>query len=158
MLGYKKALEKENIDINEKRIEYSDFSQESNLSTARKLFYSPSHPDGILCYSDQLAIAVMLVAKERGLKIPEDISIIGFNNEPVDELIQPSLTSIDQPGFEMEQTSAQLLLNKIKNDSTKNTRKILKSKLIIRNSTNKIKHPFTKKTHILPKANITFFL
>lgn len=139
LLGYKKALEKENIDINEKRIEYSDFSQESNLSTARKLLYSPSHPDGILCYSDQLAIAVMLVAKERGLKIPEDISIIGFNNEPVDELIQPSLTSIDQPGFEMGQTSAQLLLNKIKNYSTKNTRKILKSKLIIRNSTNKNK-------------------
>lgn len=137
--GYKKALKDNKIKLNEKLIDYCNFTRESNLSTARRLLYTPNYPDGILCFSDQVAISVMLAAKERGLSIPEDISIIGFNNEPVDELIQPSLTSIDQPGYEMGVTSAKLIIKRIKNYKGKHARKILNSSLIIRNSTNKNK-------------------
>jgi DNA-binding LacI/PurR family transcriptional regulator len=139
LLGYKQALAENQLPINEKHIEYSNFTREGNLSAARKLLYSPNHPDGIISFSDQVAISVMLAAKERGLKIPEDISIIGFNNEPVDELLQPSLTSIDQPGFEMGVESAKLIMERIKNPKKENAKKVLKSQLIIRNSTNKNK-------------------
>jgi DNA-binding LacI/PurR family transcriptional regulator len=71
------------------------------MSAARKLLYAPNFPDGILAFSDQIAINTMLAVKERGLKMLEDISLIGFNNEPVDQLLEPSLTSIDQPRYEM---------------------------------------------------------
>ena len=139
LLGYKKALVDANIPVEEKFIEYSDFTREGNLSTARKLLYSPEHPDGILAFSDQVAIGVMLAAKERGLKMPEDLAIIGINNEPVDELLEPTLTSIDQPSYEMGVESAKLVIDRIANYDKEISRKVLKSNLIIRKSTNKNK-------------------
>ncbi|TXG35402.1 LacI family DNA-binding transcriptional regulator [Seonamhaeicola maritimus] len=137
--GYKQALIDANIKVDEKQIEYCNFTRESNLSAARKLLYSPNPPEGIIAFSDQVAIAAMLAAKERGLNIPEDLAIIGFNNEPVNELLEPSLTSIDQPAYAMGYESAQLIFERIKNQSKPHTQKVLKSELIIRNSTNKNK-------------------
>ncbi|WP_339715248.1 LacI family DNA-binding transcriptional regulator [uncultured Kriegella sp.] len=139
LLGYKKALADANISVEEKFIEYSDFTREGNLSTARKLLYSPEHPDGVLAFSDQVAIGVMLAAKERGLKMPEDLAIIGINNEPVDELLEPTLTSIDQPSYQMGVESANLIIERIADFDKAISRKVLKSHLIIRKSTNKNK-------------------
>ncbi|WP_299554127.1 LacI family DNA-binding transcriptional regulator [Seonamhaeicola sp.] len=139
LMGYKQALTDAHIEIDDKQIEYCNFTKESNLSAARKLLYSPDPPDGIIAFSDQVAIAAMLAAKERGLNIPEDLAIIGFNNEPVDELLEPSLTSIDQPAYEMGYESAQLIFDSIKNQSKMHSQKVLKSELVIRNSTNKNK-------------------
>ena len=142
LLGYKKALVDANIPVKSSRIEHCNFTLESEMSAARKLLYAPNYPDGILAFSDQIAINIMLAAKERGLKIPEDVSIIGFNNEPVDELLEPSLTSIDQPGFNMGTVAAQLIFDRISDPKLEYTRKVLKSDLIIRNSTNRNKDSF----------------
>lgn len=139
LLGYQQALEDANLFTNYKLIEYCNFTKESNLSAARKLLYSPNPPDGIIAFSDQVAISAMLAAKERGLKIPEDLAIIGFNNEPVNELLEPSLTSIDQPAYQMGVTSAELIFNQVKNKERLHEQKVLKSELVIRNSTNKNK-------------------
>ena len=137
LLGYKQALASENLPIDESRIESSDFTKEGNLNAARKLLYAPEPPDGILAFSDQVAIGAMLAAKERGLKIPEDIAIIGFNNEPVDELLEPTLTSIEQPSYEMGVQSAQLIMERIGQFEKRVTRKVLESNLIVRGSTNR---------------------
>lgn len=137
--GYQKALQENNLELNDDYLVYSNFDKESVLSAARKLLYAPTHPDGILAFSDQVAISVMLAAKERGIKIPEKLSIIGFNNEPVGQLLEPSLTSIDQPGFRMGEESAQLLIHQLKNPNNIFEKRILKSFLIVRNSTNKNK-------------------
>ena len=137
--GYKNALLDHNLESKKEYLVYSNFDKESILSSARKLFYAPSHPDGILAFSDQIAVSVMLAAKERGIAIPEDLAIIGFNNEPVGELLDPSLTTIDQPGFRMGEESAQLLINELKKPSNLFEKRILKSFLVVRNSTNKNK-------------------
>lgn len=139
LLGYKKALVDAHIPINNHHIEHCNFTSESELNVARKLLYSPNHPDGILAFSDQIAIHTMLAAKERGIKMPEDLSIIGFNNEPIDALLEPSLTSVDQPGFEMGTVAAQLIFDRINNPALGYTKKVLNSHLIIRSSTNKNK-------------------
>lgn len=139
LLGYKKALVDANIPVDKNRIEYCNFTRESEISIARKLLYSPEYPDGILAFSDQVAINVMLAAKERGLRMPQDISIIGFNNEPVDELLDPSLTSIDQPGYTMGAESARFIIQRINNPESAFSKKVLKSHLVIRNSTNRNK-------------------
>ncbi|WP_281989560.1 LacI family DNA-binding transcriptional regulator [Aquimarina aggregata] len=135
--GYKNALKESNISFDENLISYSKFDRESTLSAARRLLYSPDYPDGILAFSDQMAISVMLAAKERGIKIPEQLSIVGFNNEPVDKLLEPSLTSIDQPAYLMGIESARLLLQPSTDFKSFYEKKILKSTLVIRNSTNK---------------------
>ncbi len=137
LLGYKQALANENIPINEAFIESSDFTREGNLNAARKLLYAPKHPDGILAFSDQVAIGAMLAAKERGLRMPEDIAIIGFNNEPLSEFLEPTLTSVEQPSYEMGVQAAQLIIERIANSEKRIGLKVLKSNLIIRGSTNR---------------------
>jgi len=81
--------------------------------------------------------AVMSI-KEKGLKIPEDIAIVGFSNWFFGELLEPSLTTVDQPGFEMGREAARILIKQIemkeKGQELVHETKILKTKLIIRNS------------------------
>jgi LacI family transcriptional regulator len=137
--GFSKSLLDNNLEQNPNYLIYSNFDKESVFSAARKLLFAPVHPDGILTFSDQIAIHVMLVAKERGISIPENLCIIGFNNEPVGELINPSLTSISQPGFKMGEEAAQFLINELKKPSILFEKRILKSFLVVRNSTNKNK-------------------
>ena len=137
--GYKKALVDCNLKAIPEYLVYSNFDKESILSAARKLLYAPSHPDGILAFSDQIAITTMLAAKERGIQMPEKLSIIGFNNEPVGELLEPSLTSISQPGFRMGEEAAQMLINELKKPCILFEKRILNSFLVVRNSTNKNK-------------------
>jgi LacI family transcriptional regulator len=137
--GYKSTLQKNSLDPNTDFMVYSSFNRESTLSAARKLLYAPKTPDGVLAYSDQMAIGLMVAAKERGLKIPIDIAIIGFNNEPIDELLEPSLTSIDQPAYTMGEESANLIFKQIDNYEGGYKKKILKSFLVVRNSTNRNK-------------------
>lgn len=135
--GFRDALTQSGKPINEEHVIFSKFDRENTLSAARKLLYSPDFPDGILTFSDQIAISVMLAAKERGITIPEELSLIGFNNEPIDELLEPSLTSIDQPGYQMGEEAAQLLLKQIADFESPFEKKVLKSFLVVRNSTNK---------------------
>ncbi|RED49265.1 LacI family DNA-binding transcriptional regulator [Seonamhaeicola aphaedonensis] len=137
LFGYQQALQ--DADIGIEYIEHCNFSKESNLSAARKLLYSPNPPDGIIAFSDQVAISAMLAAKERGLSIPEDLAIIGFNNEPVDELLEPSLTSVNQPAYKMGYEAAELIFDRIQTPDKDYIQKVLKSDLVIRNSTNKNK-------------------
>lgn len=139
LLGYKKALVDANIPVKEERIEHCNFTRESEMSAARKLFYTADYPDGIITFSDQIAINAMLAIKERGLRIPEDVSVIGINNEPIGELIEPSLSSINQPGYLMGTNAAKLIFERIKSPNKSFTKKVLNSQLVIRNSTNRNK-------------------
>ena len=72
--------------------------------------------------------------KERDKKIPEEIAFVGFSNEPISAVIEPSLTTVSQPDFEMGKVATTLLLNQIKSKSTVNETKILKPELILRDS------------------------
>ncbi len=137
--GYQKALADNGIAVDDRLVQHCEFDKESVLSHARRLVYGPQPPEAILAFSDQIAINTMIACKERGLKIPEDVSIVGFNNEPVTELIEPPLTSIDQPGFLMGKTAAELLVRQIENSAAaiKPEKRILSSTLIIRKSTNR---------------------
>ncbi len=139
IIGYKMALRNANLPIDERHIVFSRFDRQSTLTAARQILYTPDYPDGILTFSDQIAVSVMLAAKERGITMPKELSVIGFNNEPVDEFLEPSLTSIEQPGFAMGATAAKMLLQRsteLKDDYEK---RILKSYLVVRNSTNRNK-------------------
>ncbi len=137
--GYKAALKEHGLAFDNDLLVYTKFHKDSMLSAARKLLYLPNYPDGVLAFSDQVAINVMLAAKERGIKMPEEVSVVGFNNEPVGELLEPSLTSVDQPSRAMGEEAAKLILKQIDNANATYETKTLKSYLIVRNSTNKNK-------------------
>jgi LacI family transcriptional regulator len=95
-----------------------------------------------------MAMGAMMAIKEKGLKIPQDVAVVGFSNWFFGELMEPSLTTVDQPGFEMGQEAARLLIRQIEMKEKEDFEpqpetKILKTRLIIRNSS--LKKQFKKK-------------
>ncbi len=134
--GYQKALEDNNIPINSDLIIEGGFRQKDGSSAADKLIELENRPDAIFAVNDPVAIGAFSKIKERGLVIPDEMALVGFSNNPVSALIEPALTTVEQPSHEIGRIAAELLLEKI-NDSSKAedvVEKILKTKLIIRQS------------------------
>ena len=92
-------------------------------------------PDAIFAVNDPVALGAYQRIKEAGLKIPEDIAIMGFSNNKITSLVEPELTTIDQPCFEMGEKSAEILINIIEGKTTKQKTWILGTRLIERKST-----------------------
>ena len=135
--GYKDALYANNIGFNEKQIVLAGTEYLDGNEGMQKLLAAYPHPDAILAFNDRVAIGAMTVIKSRGLKTPDDISVIGFSNTPGAIYVEPSLSTIEQSGLEIGQSAFQLLLKYIGNNTTGNTDEVLsfETKLILRNST-----------------------
>lgn len=138
--GYKDALKENKMEINDKLILSCDSGTfEEGKSVTQKLLSSGTKFDAIFANNDPMAMGAMVAIKEKGLKIPQDIAIVGFSNWFFGELMDPSLTTIDQPGFEMGQEAARLLIKQIdmrEKDLYEPVEeiKVLKTRLVIRNS------------------------
>ncbi len=147
--GYVDALKENNMPVKENMIiECPNGSLEDGKKATKKLLALPSPPDAIFANNDLLAMGAMLSIKEKGLKIPEDVALMGFSNWFFSQLLDPPLSSVDQPGFEMGQEAARLLIRQIEMidkdqfDIQPET-KILKTRLIIRESS--LRKPAKKK-------------
>ena len=93
--------------------------------------------DAIFAVNDPVAIGAFQRIKEAGLKIPDDIGIVGFSNNKITSLVEPPITTVDQPSFEMGKKATEILIGLIEGEK-KNTRAktiTLDAKLIIRGST-----------------------
>lgn len=138
--GYIDALKENNIPVKENMIiECPNGSLEDGKKATKKLLSLASPPDAIFANNDLLAMGAMLSIKENGLKIPEDIALMGFSNWFFSQLLDPPLSSVDQPGFEMGQEAARLLIRQIEMKDkdqfeVQPETKILKTRLIIRES------------------------
>lgn len=137
--GYQSALEKYNIELDSNLVIPSKLMELDGIESATKLLSQSIPIDGIFSANDTAAISALQYLKREGIKIPEDIAIVGFSNEPISSVIEPSLTTIDQPGFEMGKIAANLLLEQINSKPGKIVAEtiILKPVLIKRNSSKK---------------------
>ena len=98
-----------------------------------------TRPDGIFTSNDTSAVALIIELLKNGIKIPEDIAIAGFNNEPISQVIQPNLTTVDYPAREIGEIAATSLINKLKSTHSHNLSTIvLKHNLVIRQSSLKL--------------------
>jgi len=139
MEGYLKALKKYNLKRNIDLIFHCDFNQDYAFFTTQQLLKMKKRPDAIFTISDRMAIGAMLAIKEKGLKMPYDIGLIGFNNEPVIGLVSPSISSVEQPSFEMGKMAAKLFIETMHNNQDMcHVERILNPKLFIRESTRRI--------------------
>lgn len=138
--GYQSALEKHNIELDNNLVIPSKLMEIDGIESAKKLLSKRTPIDGIFSSNDTAAISALQYLKGEGIKIPEDIAIVGFSNEPISSVIEPSLTTIDQPGFEMGKIATNLLLAQINNKSNTIVAEtiLLKPVLIQRNSSKKI--------------------
>lgn len=136
--GYLKALRKHDITVDQNLILESPLTREDGLRCAKELLESSNPPDAIFAGNDTTALSIILYAKEKGIRIPEDLAIMGFSNEPFSEYLSPSLTTVEQSGFDVGIKATELLIDIITNKSG-NTQEtiVLPVKLIERESTDK---------------------
>lgn len=133
--GYKKALRMEGLPFDKKHLIIGDLSRQDGFEAAKKLLRMSPVPDGVFAANDTSAVGVIMHLLREGVRIPEDICVAGFNNEPVSEVIKPNLTTVEYPAEEIGEIVATSLINSLQNreqDSMKQI--ILKHKLIVRES------------------------
>ena len=117
------------------------FTQVDGELAVDKLLHMKHRPDAIFAVNDPVAIGAFSKIKQMKISIPDEIALIGFSNNPVSSLIEPSMTTVEQPSHEIGKVAAQLLLEKINHESKNDViiQKILKTKLIVRESSKKNK-------------------
>lgn len=136
LAGFKQALKDHHIRFSDKLLFESDLSEDAGLAAADYILSLKDRPDGVFVANDNCAVHCMLRLQQAGMKIPEDIAFVGFNNDPITRVISPNLSSINYPGLTLGVTAIQTMLNHINGLATlENTSSIvLRDELIIRAS------------------------
>lgn len=135
--GFIQCLKDRSLRIRESWIVESDFSIESGKKATEYLLSLPVKPDAIFCVCDAVAFGVMMVLKNKGIRIPQDISVMGYTDEPVAVLVDPPLTTVTQPIFEIGKRAGQLLIDVInrKTDRSQRSNIQLRTSIVERRST-----------------------
>jgi LacI family transcriptional regulator len=135
-----KALADNGIKFDKDLVYIGDLSRAFGSETAKSILKISPLPDGIFASNDTSAVSVILELLKSGLKIPQDICVTGFNNEPISEVVQPNLTSVNYPAEEIGEIVASSLIDTLKEKpKTASDTILLNHQLIIRESSLKIK-------------------
>ena len=132
--GYKDGLRQANLPIEEELIQPGDYTRESGHIGAQKLLGMANPPTAIFAANDQSAIGVIQAAQEAGLHVPEDLSVIGFDNIPEASYVGGGLTTVDQFIDRMGYKAVGMLVDLLENRPTENYLHRVDTKLIIRNT------------------------
>ncbi len=137
--GYKEALKDNDLEISNTMIEYCDFDRHIVGEALKKLLRAHPDIDGVFAVNDNLGVEAIIVLKKMGIKVPEQISVIGFGNYPISKIVEPRLTTVSHHLSETGERSARYLIEMIE----KKTKKIqeeppLVSELIVRDSTKEV--------------------
>jgi LacI family transcriptional regulator len=137
--GYKQALADNGIAFRDEYVLIGNLSQEAGVSAAAIIKQMNPLPDAVFVANDNCAVGCMIALKQAGMRIPEDIGFVGFNNDPVSTVIEPNLTTINYPGYLMGEAAARNLINHLSGVSnlTSTNTILLRSELIIRESSAK---------------------
>lgn len=133
--GYKDSLEKHGINLKEDYIASAnaDYSFKSGKAAAYKLLQGENRPTAIFCISDTIALGAIIAAKELGIKVPEDLTIIGFDDVDDTTMFHPYITTISQPCYDIGREAFKILFGII-NKGKDNKKVVLPHKFIIRES------------------------
>ena len=135
--GFKNALADAGITCKKKYIVLGDFLFSGGENAMNTLLNQDPIPTAVFALNDMMAIGAITAIRRAGLHVPQDISIVGFDDIRMASAVSPALTTISQPVEQMAQIAAELLINKIKSKTSKNEnqRVLLKAELVIREST-----------------------
>lgn len=111
--GYKQALLDSGLPFREESVLVGNLSQEAGAAAAEKILKMKPRPDGIFVANDHCAVGCMLALKQKGYKIPDDFAVVGFNNDPVAQVIEPNLSTVNYPGYEMGEVAARHLIHRL---------------------------------------------
>ena len=139
LIGFRDALEKNNLPVDEDLIIESNLRVEDGRRIMKQLLNTSNRPDAVYAAGDYAALGALQVLKEENIKVPDEIALVGFSNEPFTSLTSPSISTIDQQSDEMGKLAAEALLKRMKDSNQEEPIKIvhLKPTLIIRESSDK---------------------
>ncbi len=133
--GYIDAMKRAKLEIPEGYLLHGDMHESHGYKSMEKLFASGTAPDAVFTVNDTVAVGVYQRIKEAGLKIPDDIAVLGFSNSSITTMITPALTVIDQFPRTMGKKAATMLIEMIEGKRTKPKTFIIETKLVERGST-----------------------
>jgi DNA-binding LacI/PurR family transcriptional regulator len=132
--GYEKALNEHGLEADQRLIKVGDFKQESGYQRACELLEMDDPPTAIFTANNLMTLGALNAIHEKGLNIPRDVAIVGFDDMPWAPSLDPPLTAVAQPTYELGCTAANLLLQRIADKGREIVEMKLESTLIIRDS------------------------
>jgi DNA-binding LacI/PurR family transcriptional regulator len=132
--GYRMCLRDHGISYDKELLVQTDYSLESGRDAVKKLLALKDQPSAVFCSNDYIALGAMKGARELGLNLPSDLSIVGFDDMQTASYLVPALTTIRQPAYEIGEIATELLFQRMETP-TKPVQRMLESSLIIREST-----------------------
>ena len=134
LAGYREALQKNDINIDDSIIKFGDFTEASGYMCSKELLKQQNEVTALFCSNDEMAFGAIQAVKDLGLKIPDDISIIGFDDVPKAAYSFPPLTTVKQPLQAMGEKAAELVIQQIRASSFEKEDLFLDTQLIIRDT------------------------
>jgi len=133
--GYVQALRRTGTEVDPHYIARGDFTFEAGSDALEKLMKLPQPPTAIFCHTDVMALGAISSAKRRGLRVPEDLSIMGFDDIALSQYCDPPLTTVAQPRFNIGKEAMLLLLDQLQGQTVSNGSRLLDCVLVERGST-----------------------
>ena len=133
--GYRSALEQAGLPTDPALLRHGDFQHEGGFRCGGELLDLAAPPTAIFAGSDQQALGVYEAARQRGLRVPEDLSVVGFDDLPAARWVSPPLTTVRQPLADMGRVAAEMLGDLISGTPLRSQRVELSTDLVIRDST-----------------------
>lgn len=133
--GYMNALKKYGIPVSHGLIMYSNFTIEGGFDCGKQLLKLEKKPTAIFAANDDMAVGAIQAVQREGLRVPQDLAVAGFDNIQVSRVIQPNLTTIDQPIFQIGVKSMEILMLCLEGTALEEKRVVLDTNLCIREST-----------------------
>jgi DNA-binding LacI/PurR family transcriptional regulator len=133
--GYVDAIEKNQLPRLETLMTNGQLYEEHGYNSFDTLLRNNNVPDAIFAVNDTVAIGAFQRIQEAGLRIPDDVAIIGFSNDKITRLVSPPITTVDQPSKEMGEKAAEILIQIVEGKPIEPTTLVMPTRLIVRGST-----------------------
>lgn len=135
MDGYRAALEMAGLTVEDALIASGKYTYESGFRAGRKLFEGEDPPTAVFVSSDQMALGVYEALRQRGLRVPDDVSVVGFDDLPEARWSSPPLTTVRQPLADMGRMAVRTIQRIVRDENIESSRIELATRLVVRDST-----------------------
>ena len=132
--GYREAMENSRITLDPELIEYANFREDGSYRATRRMLSLPNPPDAIFVANNRMLVGALRACREAGVEIPNQVSLVGFDDLPWADLTTPSITTLRQPTYEIGAAAARLLVERLQGNREPGREIVFQPELVVRES------------------------
>lgn len=133
--GYRQAVQLHDLELDDRLIQEGDFTVQSGYHNMLKLLSLDNPPTAVFAANDEMAVGAIKAAKSLGIRVPEDLSVIGFDDIPLAMLVEPELTTVHQPQYDIGRHAMRMLLDIVEGRAPRRRQVVLSHRIVVRGST-----------------------